>query len=164
MPWRVWFMSEEGGCHSQLKPTLFPPRDLWLFPLANAFCLFFCLNGWPFLIKWTFYQLLWLSSSKFSSVEDFWGCPEVLSISAGTSGSWNPLGFLLRLWHLALETTLLDFDGCTWWCLPPPPTTPPGQGDLRGMELGWDEMRWDGMLPVFSLQQDLPQSYRPDHI
>lgn len=38
-----------------------------------------------------------------------WGFPEVLSISARRSGSWNPHGFPSGLWHLTLETAGF------WW-------------------------------------------------
>lgn len=34
-------MAVEGNCHSQLNPTLFPPSNLWQFPLTNALCAFF---------------------------------------------------------------------------------------------------------------------------
>jgi len=34
-------MAVEGNCNSQFNPALFPPSDLWQFPLTNAFCALF---------------------------------------------------------------------------------------------------------------------------
>lgn len=151
-------MSGEGTCHSQLKPTLFPPRDLWLFPLANGFCAFFP-NGWPFFIKWTFYQLLWLSSSKFSSVED-------VGISRSAERQCWEKSLMKPPWVSigALAFNSGNYSAGFWWLqLMVVATSSHHSSRAEGLEgrCSWDGMRWDVAYFSFAARPSSKLQTRP---